>query len=71
MDVGCADTAGIDGNVDIVLLELLEGKLQLFVSLIPTLPHISVSYLLASEGRPVLDVSDRERVSCVWVTHDV
>lgn len=34
VDVGCADTAGIDGNVNIVLLELLEGKLHLFVSLV-------------------------------------
>jgi hypothetical protein len=27
VNVGCADTAGINGNVDIVLLELLERKL--------------------------------------------
>lgn len=42
VDVGSADTTGINGNVDIVLLKLLEGKL------------IALSVLLAQQGTILL-----------------
>jgi hypothetical protein len=68
VDVGSADTAGINGNVDIMLLELLERKLNSDQCGSQKNKWL-LSHLLAGKGRPVLNVGNGKRVGCVWVTH--
>jgi hypothetical protein len=68
VDVGGADTAGIDGDINIVLFELLEGKLRKILEA-ATVQNIDQTHIFACELAPLLDVSDGKRVGSVWVTH--
>jgi hypothetical protein len=68
VDIRSADTTGIDGDIDIVVLELLKGKLiAVLVAVVYTIK--CKTYLLALESAPVLDVSDSESVGSLGVRH--
>jgi len=69
VDVGSADTARINGNVNIGLLELLEGKLRSLLAADPILCHVDTTHVFARELAPLLDISDGKRVGGVRVTH--
>jgi hypothetical protein len=68
VDIGCADTTGVNGNVDIVLLELLKGKLGKS-QYRRKLHNWVFTDLLALESAPVLDVGHREGVGSLRVRH--
>jgi hypothetical protein len=68
VDVGSADTAGVNGNVNIVLLELFERKLCGKLDF-ATYCAASHTHVFARELAPLLDVSDSEGVGGVWVAH--
>jgi hypothetical protein len=68
VNIGGANTAGVDRNVNVVLLELLERKLDHVSTTNCNRIEVSTN-LLALEGAPVLDVSDGERVGGLWVRH--
>ena len=57
------------GNVNIGLLELLEGKLRSLLAADPILCHVDTTHVFARELAPLLDISDGKRVGGVRVTH--
>ena len=72
VDVGAADTAALNLDVDVVGAELLRFELCRMSASLPfisKLPQLRSTNLLLLESGPVLLAFDHEAFECVWVTH--
>ena len=68
MDVGSTDTAAIDLDVNVSLLELL--RFELGRTLAMARLQWQANYFLLLKVHPVILGLDHKTLECVWITHN-